>query len=392
MKLHNWISITLFLVCLTSCGKPPQQVSESPAPAETPSPAAQPSPSPQSEAPVAANNSDTPSPGNIQRIPIESLAVPAPPAIKVPTAAMPTKVATKELKPGKLDYPTPAPVKIAPKPEPVKIAKNKAIDKQDPASKLIPSIDPERKITASGIGQAKVGMTLGELKQKLGKEFKFEVKSPFISDFDAVAVVKNRKVEYYIPYPSATKLTDGDRIQHLVTDNPNYRTEQGIGPGTRIAQASGVYGSPTFSFSRDSQSGEFVNFTQNPNGIAFRPKPPKNRDLAGVYPESNEDYLQTEKYDPRTSIGQIRVSCGDECDSPAPESGTKDNKTSSNQQSIEPESSPVEGAATAPPTQVQVGSYKSKSIEPESSKTPLLPSPSPSMLPIPTSRPSTEVN
>jgi hypothetical protein len=209
-------------------------------------------------------------------------------------------------------YPSPSPVPIQVSPPP---AQNKTIDKTEkyttfnPFSKLIVPSRPEQKITPDGIGTAKIGMQFGELKQRLGAGFEFNVKTGFMVDFDAIAVTKAGKVQYYIPYPAGTSFTDEDRIQHLITDNPNYRTEKGVGPGTPIIQAEGAYGSATLSFSRDNESGEFVSFTQTPQGLAFRPKPAKRGSFAGKYPESNDDYLKTQKYDDRAAIGQITVSC-----------------------------------------------------------------------------------
>lgn len=89
-------------------------------------------------------------------------------------------------------------------------------------------------ISAEGIGSAKVGMTLGALKKALAGKAEFKVKSPFIVDFDAIAVIESGKEQYYILYPAGSPLADADVIEALVTDNPNYRTAEGVGPGTPI--------------------------------------------------------------------------------------------------------------------------------------------------------------
>ena len=66
--------------------------------------------------------------------------------------------------------------------------------------------------------------------------------------------------------------------------------------------------------SKENESREFISFTQHPNGLAFRPKPAKTRTFAGDYPESNDEYLKTQKYDTKAAIGQITVSCAeDQC-------------------------------------------------------------------------------
>ncbi len=205
-------------------------------------------------------------------------------------------------------YPDPAPVEIPVIPQPNKIAAN---PKPDPLSKLKIPTNPAQQITPVGIGNAKIGMSLKELKEQMGQGFQFPIKSSFIEGFDAIAVTKAGAVQYYIPYPTGTQFTDADKIQHLMTDNPNYRTEQGVGPGTSIQQATTVYGGATLSLSKENESREFINFTQHPNGLAFRPKPVGNHNFAGDYPESNDDYLKTQKYDNKAAIGQITVSCTD---------------------------------------------------------------------------------
>jgi len=155
-------------------------------------------------------------------------------------------------------------------------------------------------------------MSFKELKEQLGAGFEFPIKTSLLVDFDAIAVTKAGAVQYYIPYATGTQFTDTDRIQHLMTDNPNYRTQQGVGPGTPIGQAVSVYGGATLSVSKENESREFINFTQHPNGLAFRPKPVGTRSFAGEYPESNDEYLKTQKYDRRAAIGQITVSCSNE--------------------------------------------------------------------------------
>jgi hypothetical protein len=286
---------------MVSCGDP-RNDSETPEPspqASAPTPILSPSTTPSDiPTPVA---SESPVPPAIPNIPIPP--EPSPKPLKTPP---PIGEISKSI------YPSPTPIPIKPSPPP---AATKAIEKYntyDPFAKLIAPSNPSQKITPEGIGSAKIGMKFGELKQQLGAGFTFQVKTAFIPDFDAIAVTKGGAVQYYIPYPAGTTLSDDDRIQHLMTDNPNYRTEKGVGPGTPIIQAEGAYGSATLTFSRDNESGEFVKFTQNPQGLAFRPKPPKNNTFAGKYPESNEDYLKTQTYDRKAAIGQITVSCVDD--------------------------------------------------------------------------------
>jgi hypothetical protein len=295
------------MVAMTACGnkEEEQAVTDTPAPvtaAVTPAPVAttQPSPSPAvSSAPIPVKiPARQPIPPALPTTPIISALpksiYPEPSPITIPETPIPTAK---------------APVKVPVKPKaPAIIAAN---PKPEPISKLKIPTDPTQQITPIGIGGAKIGMSFKELKEQMGSGFQFPVKPSLIEGFDAIAVTKAGAVQYYIPYPTGTQFTDTDRIQHLMTDNPNYRTEQGVGPGTPIKQAAAVYGGATLSLSKENESREFINFTQHPSGLAFRPKPVGKHSFAGDYPESNDEYLKTEKYDNRAAIGQITVSCSD---------------------------------------------------------------------------------
>ncbi|MEQ8963255.1 MAG: hypothetical protein RLP02_36005, partial [Coleofasciculus sp. C2-GNP5-27] len=81
-----------------------------------------------------------------------------------------------------------------------------------------------QRISAKGIGVEQVGMTLGELKKLLADQAEFRVTSPFMVNFDAIAIVQDGKPQYYILYPAGIPMSDDDIIEALVTDNPNYQT------------------------------------------------------------------------------------------------------------------------------------------------------------------------
>lgn len=278
MRKQIYLSLCLSIGLLTACW----QNSDEPTVTSTPSPTVTSTPSPTvSDLPVAVSPT---------------------PTIQVPVVPAPTV------------SPTPPSVTVLPKPiyptpSPVEIPKTKISAKTEPISKLKLPKDLAQEITPDGIGAAKIGMSLKELKQNIGSGFEFPIKTGFVEGFDAIAVTKAGTVQYYIPYPAGTNFSDGDRIQHLMTDNPVYRTAKGVGPGTPIGQAASVYGTATLSLSKEDESREFINFIKHPNGLAFRPKAEKSRDFAGEYPESNENFLKTQKYDAKAAIGQITVSC-----------------------------------------------------------------------------------
>ncbi len=256
-----------------------------------------------------ASVSPTPTP-----IPIPSPPAPVSPLFTVPSGI---PVGTAIPNPPNI-YTTPTPVPILTPPPPIKPKPTPIVA----IGNLNVPTNPAQKITSNGIGVAKIGMTFEELKQQLGAGYDFNVKTSFMDGFEAIAVTRSGKVQYYIPYPAGTKFTNEDRIQHLMTDNPDYRTEKGVGAGTPIKQAVSAYGGATLSFSKENESREFIGFVRQPNGLAFRPKPVKNRSFVGQYPESNDEYLKTQKYDVKAAIGQISVSCtNEECGKDSKESG-----------------------------------------------------------------------
>jgi hypothetical protein len=291
MKRITWITLYLLGIgLLTGCPS-----NEPPTVVVTPTPTVA----------VTPTSIPTPTPS----IDLAPIPIPTPAPLTSPIPSIPIRMPIS--KPTDLPklYPPPAPVPILATPQPAKPTPN---PKESSVGKLDIPTNPAQKITPNGIGVAKIGMTFQELKQQLGAGYDFQVKTTFMDGFEAIAVTKAGRVQYYIPYSAGTKFTNEDRIQHLMTDNPAYRTEKGVGPGTSIGQAASVYGGATLSFSKENESREFIGFGQQPSGLAFRPKPTKNRTFAGEYPESNSEYLKTRKYDPKAAIGQITVSCANE--------------------------------------------------------------------------------
>jgi hypothetical protein len=192
--------------------------------------------------------------------------------------------------------------------------------KKPAASKpLPPPASPAFTISPEGIGPAKVGMTLGQLKQLLGDKAEFKTKSPFIVDFDAIAVSQAGEEQYYILYPAQLPLANTDVIEALATNNPKYRTAQGVGPGVTIAQAEAVYGDATLSYNTLNESREYVKFTKLPTkAIAFRSKAPQGEQLAGIYPSSSTELKETKKFQKTASISLVEVYCRQNCPLPEP--------------------------------------------------------------------------
>jgi hypothetical protein len=164
-------------------------------------------------------------------------------------------------------------------------------------------------ISPEGISSARLGMTLGELKSILGSETEFTVESPFIVDFDAIAVRRNDETLYHILYLAGETFGDDDVIQGLYTDNRRFRTAEGIGPGTPLTEAEQAYGEATLSYNTQNESREYARFERQPASNVSFATGNGNDNPAGVYASSNDDYNETTEYRSDATIQSVLVIC-----------------------------------------------------------------------------------
>lgn len=167
--------------------------------------------------------------------------------------------------------------------------------------------DPSKLISDAGIGEARIGMSLGELKQILGSNTEFRVESPYIVDFDAIAVRQNGETQYYILYPANTTLQESSSIELIYTDNPQYRTVDGVGSQTPIQTAEAVYGQPTLSYNYSSEGREVVRFANQPQNLIFGLGNANTGNLGGVYSQSQDEYNETSQYKEDAKIQSVIV-------------------------------------------------------------------------------------
>jgi hypothetical protein len=288
----------LILLILTACGQEVTTVQTTPSPSpiasntETPGPTSEQGPTASPMPSNSANLSAT-TPSSIVPTPLDYSAygIPSPLSVGAPSSS-----ATATSRPAISKNPS-----VAPSPT---VKPSTKTDRKGAAEALQPNV-----ISPDGIGVARVGMTLGDLKKAVNKDTTFEVVSDFAVDFNAIAVKQQGKVQYYIPYERTQFFGDGDRIRYLVTDNPGFKTAQGVSPGMTIKQVAQIYGSAKLSMNRSAESREIVRFAQQPQEIVFYGARSEQQDLAGIYPESNEEVLETDRYADRAKIGRITITC-----------------------------------------------------------------------------------
>ncbi len=167
-------------------------------------------------------------------------------------------------------------------------------------------------ISGDGIGPARLGMTLGDLKQELGDRVEFSEEIPLMVDFNAIAISQNGEEQYYIVYGTWETMTDSDPIQMLLTKNSKYQTREGVGPGMAIAQAESAYGDAMLNHNMDNEGREYIQFANPPfEHISFRTNgSPGN--FAGIYGENNRDsqdpsYYETQEFRNDATISMVMV-------------------------------------------------------------------------------------
>ena len=177
-----------------------------------------------------------------------------------------------------------------------------------PSPKLATPSSQAVTIATDGIGDAKLGMTIGELKQKLGNQFTLGESKPFMVDLNAIAISQNGEVQYYILHWSGEPVNDGTPIKFLLTENPQFRTTAGVGPGTSVTQAQSAYGKAKLGYNQEVESREVIQFSQSPaKNMQFRSNGHVG-EFAGIYSgKSDSSYQETDKFHDNATIASIML-------------------------------------------------------------------------------------
>ena len=146
-------------------------------------------------------------------------------------------------------------------------------------------------IDETGIGHAKIGMTLAQFKRFLNKEYRLK-EFDFEDNLKVLGIVFDNEVQYYLSFSSQREISDSSRIKRVLTSNPDYSTKEGIRPGDLIRDIEQHLGAPTLFYSQISGARETVRFpSQEPWQLFYNYSEVK----AGQYKASNQ-FNQTKQY------------------------------------------------------------------------------------------------
>ncbi|MEM1058839.1 MAG: hypothetical protein AAGK14_06295 [Verrucomicrobiota bacterium] len=191
-------------------------------------------------------------------------------------------------------------------------------------------LDSNYMIGKSGIGPARLGMTVDQLKQDLGEDYTFRQVEDYLPDVDGIEVIYGGKVQYTLLFVADEPQ---DKISWLVTSNPRFKFFGNLntkalgpayfGPGSKLADLAADLGPPYLSFTNRGDKYEWIRF-QNPGtgfpfNLALRARLPeeKHASRVGVYPNQEERLktgkllFETEKFNPEAVIESVWVSGDD---------------------------------------------------------------------------------
>lgn len=159
----------------------------------------------------------------------------------------------------------------------------------------------ENLITPTGVAGVEVGTTIEELTESLdGYDVSDDVR--LTVDLRGYTVSRDGRVVFR----AAQVVPDSPQIELFIVSGDMYRTAEGIGPGSSIADAVQEYGEATFMLDRNNGGREFVVFANQPDGpIAFR-----TYGIAGAYVGGYVgDATMTMNYQSNAAIASVWIGC-----------------------------------------------------------------------------------
>ncbi|NJN72589.1 MAG: hypothetical protein HC799_07120 [Limnothrix sp. RL_2_0] len=169
-------------------------------------------------------------------------------------------------------------------------------------------------ITATGVGMAKLGMTLGELKQLLPEDSSLSPTELGVDMPAAIEVSFYGAAQFDVAFSYEDEpITDQSKIEMIVVSNPMYRTAEGVGPGTLVKEAIAQYGAATLSYNMENESRESITFAKSlfpettGSSVWLRSNQWTVTDFAGIYPNSIDSYQETQKYHDHAAIASIWI-------------------------------------------------------------------------------------
>ncbi|MBE9199709.1 MULTISPECIES: DUF1176 domain-containing protein [unclassified Nodularia (in: cyanobacteria)] len=169
----------------------------------------------------------------------------------------------------------------------------------------------EQLITTKNVGAAKLGMSLGELKQVLGEGATFAPTPLGVDAGEGIKVTQDGNLQYLLGFGEGKQpITNNSQITMITVANPNYTTTAGVGPGTPLKEAIAAYGQATLSYNLNNETREYIKFERGlgaDKGVLIRSNQWTITDFAGIYSDPQSEFNETQKYQDHAAIGSITI-------------------------------------------------------------------------------------
>lgn len=166
---------------------------------------------------------------------------------------------------------------------------------------IVPTVPDVQIVTGEALGLAELCLTGNQLRERFPNLVfePYQGQGPLVDTEGVTARDRAGELEFY-----ALAVTgEGPKLDVLVTNNPSYKTREGVGPGTAIAEATLHYGAARLSYNINNESREFVAFQYGPKDILFRTGSGAE---AGIY-ESSGEYNETDRYQEGATIREVWI-------------------------------------------------------------------------------------
>ena len=175
---------------------------------------------------------------------------------------------------------------------------------------------PVPAVHLDGIGEARAGMTLGQLRAALPETLALGEPDPvFMVDWQGIPVLHGADTLYHVLLPASVPADDREFLVLAVTRHPGARVmsgggSEGVAPGMTLSEVEARVGPLTLSWSVHDESREWVHWVGMPPGTSLRVDPASvpaaGNGLAGVYREVGE-FNETPDYHGEARIGMVTV-------------------------------------------------------------------------------------
>jgi hypothetical protein len=180
-----------------------------------------------------------------------------------------------------------------------------AVTVEPPPPPPAPPLNPV--IRSDGIGAARIGMRIADLRRSLPDGVTLGESTSFMVDIDALPVVQGSDTLYYVLSMAGDEPSDNAMIELLATTHTAFRTGQGVGPGTTLGEAASIYGQPTLRYNINDESREYVHFPALSSSIMIRAGGPQGPSMAGEYDPVEAEVFETTRYNPSAQIWMVMV-------------------------------------------------------------------------------------